>query len=128
LRPAANGKTILLAEDDPFISRMYVTKLTSAGFTVQLTTNGRDTYEQIKATKPDLVLLDNNMPELTGFEVIKALQSDGENDIVSKIVMLTNSADPHDRKQAVALGVEYWVKAEMTPRDVLEQINKRLKL
>jgi CheY-like chemotaxis protein len=125
--PAAhNGKTILVAEDDPFISRMYQTKLQSAGFVIAMAANGRDAYEQIKSIQPDLILLDINMPELTGWEVIKALQADGQDEMVKRVVVLTNSADPNSRKQAANLGVEFMVKAELTPHDVLEQINKRL--
>ena len=123
---AGAGKVILLAEDDPFISRMYQTKLESAGFNVHLFNNGRDVYENIKTVNPDLVLLDINMPELTGFEVVKALQADGADDLISKIIILTNSANPKDRQLASDLNIDYVVKAEMTPHDVLDMINKKL--
>jgi CheY-like chemotaxis protein len=123
---AANGKHILLAEDDPFISRMYMTKLTSAGYQIELVNNGRDAYDRIKSQNPDLVMLDINMPELTGFEVVKALQADGASQLLHKIIILTNSANPADRKLANSLGIDYVVKADLTPHDVLDQINKKL--
>jgi DNA-binding response OmpR family regulator len=50
------GKTILIAEDDPFILRMYQIKLEGAGFTVVVKTNGRDAYEYIKESRPDLFI------------------------------------------------------------------------
>jgi two-component system cell cycle response regulator DivK len=120
-----NGKTILLAEDDPFISRMYQTKLTSAGFNVVWVNNGRDAFEQIKSIAPDLVMLDVMMPELTGFQVVAALKADGLL-IASKVMMLTNSASPKDRQQAADLGVDYLIKSDLTPREVLDHINKKL--
>jgi CheY-like chemotaxis protein len=123
-----NGKSILLAEDDPFISRMYQTKLTSAGYGVTLVNNGRDAYEQIKSLDPDLIIMDINMPELSGFEVINAIKNEGSSSILDKTIVLTNSANPADHKQADDLGVDYMIKAEMTPRDVLEHINKKLGL
>jgi two-component system, cell cycle response regulator len=122
---ASNTKKIVLAEDDPFISRMYQTKLKSAGFTVLVTNNGRDAYDQIKSNQPDLVMLDINMPELSGFEVIRALQNSNAFPL-SRIVVLTNSADPKDLKMAASLGVEYMIKADMTPKGVLDYINKKL--
>lgn len=131
VRPEAqsqNGKTILIVEDDPFISRMYQVKLTGAGFTVNSSTNGREAYELIKATKPDLVLMDINLPEMTGFEVVKSLRSDGEEALLKKVIILTNSANPDDRKLASEYGIDYVVKAELTPHDVLVQINKKLGL
>jgi two-component system cell cycle response regulator DivK len=120
-----NGKTILLAEDDPFISRMYQTKLTSAGFNVIWVNNGRDAFEQIKSSAPDLVMLDVMMPELTGFQVVTALKADGLL-VASKVMMLTNSASPKDRQQAASLGVDYLIKSDLTPREVLDHINKKL--
>ena len=122
----ANGHSILLAEDDPFISRMYETKLTNSGYKVDKVNNGRDAYDFIKNNSPDLVMLDINMPELTGFDVCKALISDGVPDLAKKIIILTNSANPVDRKMANDIGLEYVVKADLTPRDVVEKINKRL--
>jgi CheY-like chemotaxis protein len=122
----SNGKTILLAEDDPFITRMYQTKLTTGGFNVVVANNGRDAYEQIKATNPDLVMLDINMPEMTGFQVIQALKADNVD--ITHVIVLTNSADPGDREQATHLGLEYLVKAELTPQEVLQHITKKLGL
>lgn len=121
-----NGKSILLAEDDPFISRMYATKLTNAGYKVDWANNGRDAFDFIKSNNPDLVLLDINMPELTGFDVIRALQADGVVNLSGKVIILTNSANPADRKMANDLGVDYVVKAELTPRDVVEKISQKL--
>lgn len=120
-----NGKKILLAEDDPFISRMYQTKLTGAGFNVTVVNNGRDAYEQIKSSVPDLVMLDVMMPELTGFQVVAALKTDGHL-TADKVMILTNSANPKDRKQAADLGVDYLIKSDLTPREVLDHIHKKL--
>src|SRR5438309_1675269 len=88
----ANGKTILIAEDDPFISRMYETKLKSSGYGVIVENNGRDAYEQIKAQHPNLIMLDLNMPELSGFEVLAALKSDSFDFSTSPVIVLTNSS------------------------------------
>ena len=66
----ANGKTVLIAEDDPFIARMYDVKLRSEGYAVVLRNNGREAYEAIKLQRPDLIMLDLNMPELTGQELL----------------------------------------------------------
>ena len=124
----ANGKTIFIAEDDPFIARMYETKLGAAGFTVVLASNGRDAYEGLKAAKPDLLLLDINMPELSGFQVLAALVADGVDLAGLPIMVLTNSSNMQDMKTAQSFGAEYMIKAELTPRSVLERIQKKLGL
>jgi CheY-like chemotaxis protein len=125
---APNGKTILIAEDDPFISRMYETKLRYAGFDVVVKNNGRDAYEEIKLKKPDLIILDINMPELTGLEVLSALQGDGFDFNTTPVMMLTNSANQSDRDTAKKYNVDYLIKAEMTPREVLELIHQKLNM
>lgn len=122
----SNGKTILIAEDDPFISRMYETKLRNAGYVVTLKNNGRDAYEAIKASRPDLMILDITMPELSGLELLAALHNDGYDFTTSPAIILTNSAETSDRHTAQNLGADYLVKADMTPSDVLDRINTKL--
>jgi DNA-binding response OmpR family regulator len=125
---APNGKTILIAEDDPFISRMYQTKLSNAGYNVVVKTNGRDAYQTIKDTSPDLLMLDINMPELSGFEVLAALKNDSYEFTTHPVLILTNSSSQEHRDLAKGYGVDYLIKAEMTPRDVLERINAKLNI
>ena len=120
------GKVILIAEDDPFISRMYEIKLQGAGFKVILKTNGRDAYEAIKAEHPNLCVLDINMPELSGLDVLGALQGDNFDFTTMPVIVLTNSSADADRKRAYSFGADYLVKAELTPREVLNMINKKL--
>jgi DNA-binding response OmpR family regulator len=117
-------KTILIAEDDPFISRMYQIKLEGAGFRVLLKNNGRDAFETIKTEHPNLAVLD--MPELSGLEVLSALAGDGFDFSGMPVIVLTNSSELSDRNKARSFGAEYLVKAELTPRQVLDMIDDKL--
>ena len=119
-------KLILIAEDDPFISRMYQIKLEGAGFRVIVKNNGRDAFEAIKAEHPNLAVLDINMPELSGLEVLSALQNDNFDFSSMPIIVLTNSSELSDRNTARSYGAEYLVKAELTPREVLNMISEKL--
>jgi DNA-binding response OmpR family regulator len=121
-------KTILIAEDDPFISRMYQIKLESAGFHVVVKNNGRDAFEAVKTEHPNLAVLDINMPELSGLEVLSALQNDGFDFSSMPVIVLTNSSELSDRNTAHSYGAEYLVKAELTPREVLDMISQKLGL
>jgi CheY-like chemotaxis protein len=121
-----NSKHILIAEDDPFISRMYQIKLEGAGYRVTVKNNGRDAFETIKSDHPNLTVLDINMPELSGLEVLAALQGDGFDMASMPVIVLTNSSELSDRKKAQSFGAEYLVKAELTPRQVLNMIGEKL--
>lgn len=123
-----NKKLILIAEDDPFISRMYQIKLESAGFNVIVKNNGRDAFEAIKSEQPNLAVLDINMPELSGLEVLSALQNDNFDFATMPVIVLTNSSELSDRNTAHSYGAEYLVKAELTPRQVLTMISEKLGL
>ena len=122
-----SNKSVLIAEDDPFISRMYQIKLTNGGYNVTVKNNGREAFESIKASKPSLIMLDLNMPELSGLEVLAALKNDNFDFAKTPVVVLTNSSKDDDRKTAQGYGAEYLVKAELTPKQVLEIINNKLK-
>jgi DNA-binding response OmpR family regulator len=122
----SNGKTIMIAEDDPFIARMYETKLGLSGYKVVLANNGRSAFEMIKELKPNLLLLDINMPELSGFEVLGALAAENVDFAQMPVMVLTNSSNLADKKSAEGFGAEYMIKAEMTPRMVVERINSKL--
>ncbi len=121
-----DAKTILIAEDDPFISRMYQIKLESAGFRVLVKNNGRDAFEAVKSEHPNLAVLDINMPELSGLEVLAALQNDSFDFSTMPVIVLTNSSELSDRNKAHSFGAEYLVKAELTPREVLNMISAKL--
>lgn len=121
-----NGKKILIAEDDPFISRMYETKLTAAGYEVLLKNTGREAYEEVKRSMPNLLMLDLNMPEMSGLELLAALNAEGVDMTSCPVMVLTNSSNPKDRDVAMRYGAEYFIKAELTPRDVLDHINQKL--
>jgi CheY-like chemotaxis protein len=128
LDDAGDAKLILIAEDDPFISRMYQIKLEGAGLRVLVRNNGRDAFETIKAEHPSLAILDINMPELSGLEVLSALQSDGFDFTSMPVIVLTNSSELSDRNKAQSYGAEYLVKAELTPRQVLNIIDAKLNI
>lgn len=125
-QPTDSRKVVLVAEDDPFISRMYQIKLESAGLRVVVKANGREAYEAIKAAAPNLLLLDINMPELTGLELLSALASDNFDFSTMPIMVLTNSSNPEDKKTAQSYGADYLVKADYTPREVLDMIQQKL--
>jgi CheY-like chemotaxis protein len=127
-QPASDSdqKTILIAEDDPFISRMYQIKLEGAGFRVLVKNNGRDAFEAVKTEHPNLAVLDINMPELSGLEVLAALAGDGFDFSTMPVIVLTNSSELSDRNKARSFGAEYLVKAELTPRQVLDMIDDKL--
>ncbi len=126
--PVANSEKaeVVVVEDDPFISRMYEMKLAKAGYKIVMGVNGQDAVKLITEHQPKLAMVDINMPEMSGLDAIAQLKSNGYDFSRTQVVFLTNSNNPNDIDKAKALGADYLIKADQTPRNVLELIQKKL--
>lgn len=121
------NQKVLLVEDDRDLIEMYETKFKMEGFEVIKAENGVGALELVKREKPVIILLDIVMPELDGFQVLKSLRADpGTKDI--PVILLTNLSQETDIKKGVELGaVDYLVKANFTPNEVVAKVRKVLK-
>lgn len=126
--PVANGEKaeVVVVEDDPFISRMYEMKLAKAGYKIVMGVNGQEAVKLITEHQPKLAMVDINMPEMSGLDAVEQLKSNGYDFSRTQVVFLTNSNNPNDIEKAKALGADYLIKADQTPRNVLELIQKKL--
>ena len=119
--------TILLVEDDSFISGMYQTKLTNLGWQVEVVEDGEAAWQRLqKDPLPDLVLLDIVLPKKDGFEILEGLRQD-ERTKGLPIILLTNLGQKPDVERGVKLGADdYIIKAHYTPTEVVEKITNLL--
>ncbi|MBM3210309.1 response regulator [Candidatus Saccharibacteria bacterium] len=117
---------IAILEDDPIISQMYRMKFEADGFSVALADNGRDGIQLVKEFAPDMILLDMQMPELTGDEALKEIRSyDWGKNI--PVIVLTNLGQEEAPAGIRELGIHsYIVKADLTPRQVVERVKAAL--
>ncbi|MFA6172854.1 MAG: response regulator [Kiritimatiellales bacterium] len=68
-------KSILLIDDDQFVTTLYKAKLQSEGFEVNAAHNGNEALEKLGQSRPDVIVLDLNMPGITGAELLKAIRA-----------------------------------------------------
>ncbi|MBR5878926.1 MAG: response regulator, partial [Akkermansia sp.] len=71
-----SNKCILVAEDDSAIRRVLADSLTGAGYDVRTAPDGRAALELLLSTPVDLALLDVNMPEISGFKLLRMMQKE----------------------------------------------------
>lgn len=115
---------IVLAEDDSFLSSMYVTKLQLSGYDVTHAEDGEKAVELIGSTKPDLILLDIVMPKKSGFEVLEEIKKNPELENIP-VILLTNLSQKDDVDRGLNLGAnDYLIKAHFTPSEVVSKIEK----
>jgi two-component system phosphate regulon response regulator PhoB len=117
---------IAIIEDDQAISQMYRFKFEAEGYDVQTAENGMLGLQLAETMKPDIILLDLMMPEMTGDQMLaKMRQTTWGKDI--KVIILTNMGEqeiPDTVKELNVNGVI--LKADMTPRQVAELVKKQL--
>jgi DNA-binding response OmpR family regulator len=117
---------VAIIEDDQAISQMYRFKFEAEGFTVNTAENGKLGLALVEDMRPDIILLDIMMPEMTGDEMLAKLrQKSWGKDI--KVVILTNKGEQEIPEGVKALNVSAVIlKSDMTPRQVAELVKKQL--
>jgi two-component system, OmpR family, response regulator AdeR len=117
---------VLITEDDISLQAMYQFKLEAEKFEVQVASNGIEGLEKAEAFKPDLILLDLMMPQLSGDQMLQRLrQTDwGAN---MRVIILTNVSRSEAPSVLRFLNVDrYVVKAHHTPAQIVSIVEEVL--
>ncbi|MDO4773601.1 MAG: response regulator [Candidatus Saccharibacteria bacterium] len=113
---------IAIIEDDPTISQMYRMKFEADGFDVRLADNGAIGVELAESFRPDIILLDMQMPEMNGAEALAAIRQQEWGKAIP-VIVLTNLGEEEAPAELKDLNVaSYIVKANMTPRQVVAAV------
>lgn len=117
---------IAIIEDDQAISQMYRFKFEAEGFEVQTAENGKSGLDLAENMKPDVILLDLMMPEMTGEEMLTQLRQTEWGQTI-RVIVLTNMGEQEIPPRIKELGVVGVIlKADMTPRQVADLVKKKL--
>lgn len=119
-------KIIAIIEDDLAIQRMYRYMLELNGYQVHTALNGKEGLSIINLVKPDLVLLDLNMPVMNGEELLIKLRA--HNSLANtQVFILTNISKAEAPSSLRVLNIDrYIVKAHHTPRQVAEMVQETI--
>ena len=96
-----NKKRILLVDDEPDFLLMLTYRLKAYGYAIVTAANGKEALEVIQDKSPDAILLDIQMPEMDGFEVLKAVRKQDKN---LPIFILTTFSDERRQEESKRLG------------------------
>lgn len=124
----ADKKTVLIVEDDVFLSDMYATKFAASGYDVQLAQDGGQCLDMLKnGLRPDMILLDVVMPKMDGIELLSAIKAD--KDLASfPVLLLTNLGQESDMARGMEAGAfDYLIKAHFTPSEVVRKVEEILR-
>ncbi len=116
---------ILIVDDDDTILLIFRTHLSKAGHTVETAVDGVDSLEKIQSFKPDLILLDINMPRMSGFEVVKKLKENAETKDIPVFIMTSLKQDANI-KRAYELGINEYITKPINIEHLKLRIDKFL--
>ena len=122
-----NGEPTVLVADDSLTARMRIDELLkSRGYRVCLAENGRQCLDFFQRELPDIVLLDNVMPEINGIEVCRAIKSDGRlKDI--PVLFLTALDDVEEKVKGLQAGADDYLTKPFEEEELLARIGALLK-
>ncbi|HUI70734.1 MAG TPA: HD domain-containing phosphohydrolase [Spirochaetia bacterium] len=123
-----NGKArILVVDDDEKTREIMRLLLQEKGHETIEAESGESALESMKAELPDLILLDVEMPGISGFEVVKRLKADNRTSTIP-VIMVTGLGDQRSRLQALANGAEDYLPKPVDPNELSMRVRNHLRL
>ena len=119
-------KKVCIIDDDPNLREIYLMKFNQDGFDVSLAVDGEEGMKLIRDNRPDIILLDLQMPVKNGVEVLQELEADGE---LSKIpVIILTNIDNEDAFREVGKFETrfYLIKSLTTPQKAVDYVKEVL--
>lgn len=122
----AGGKTILIVEDERFISELYTRALEKAGYSVSTAGDGEQALQIATTRDFDLILLDIMLPTMNGVDLLYKMKDPGSGKPVSaKVIITTNMDQKEETKDKVEQMADgYLIKAEVTPKELVAYVNQ----
>jgi DNA-binding response OmpR family regulator len=114
---------ILVADDDPDLLDLVAYALSQTGYLVVKASDGTEALAGFEAEAPDMVILDINMPGMTGFEVCSAIR--GRSTV--PVMMLTARGEEQDLVRALDLGADDYLTKPFSPRTLLARVKALLR-
>ena len=118
--------TILIADDDAASLELLKDALGSLGHRIVEASDGRDALLKVSIERPDIALIDIQMPGLDGFEVLRAVRA-LEPPVPCRVLALTAFAMGGDRERILASGFDGYIAKPVSISHVREQVQQLLK-
>lgn len=116
---------ILVIEDEDNIAIALDYLLTREGYAQSRLATGAGAVDQIRARKPDLVLLDVMLPEVSGYEICQSVRADASCENV-RILMMTARGSAMERRKGLAMGADGFISKPFELRELRDEVRRIL--
>lgn len=117
---------ILIVDDEPDIVELLEYNLRQAGYAVVTASDGATAMAEVRRQRPDLILLDVMLPDISGTEVCRRLRKDGSTEGIP-IMMITARGEEIDRVVGFELGADDYVTKPFSPREIVLRVQAVLR-
>lgn len=116
-----NGLKILMAEDEPDILRVMAKKIKNEGYDVLTAQDGQEAWEKIQDEVPDVILLDINMPKLSGFDVLRKVRENPA-EKWQPVIIISARRELEAMERSYSMEADHYIAKPCEIADVLKAI------
>ena len=124
--PPGGARKILVVDDAADVRQLARSSLAAVGFEVHEAGSGEEAIAMARTHGPDCVVLDVNLPGISGLEVCRLLRQDHRHRTTT-IVMLTGDAEPAEKVQAFSLEADDYMVKPFSPRDLVSRVTASMR-
>jgi two-component system, OmpR family, alkaline phosphatase synthesis response regulator PhoP len=116
-------KKIMVVDDKPELRTLLKSYLTQEGFDVAVASDGREALFVARREKPDLIILDVMMPEMSGYDFLRAYSREAD----TPVIILTARLEENDKVLGLELGADDYVTKPFSPRELTARVRAVLR-
>lgn len=124
---AADGARVLVVDDVAANVRMLASLLKTRGFAVLTAASGREGLDKVLSEHPDLVLLDVMMPDMSGYDVCRAIRANAATETLP-VVMVTALDQTEERVKGIEAGADDFISKPVSPPELLARVRSLLRI
>jgi two-component system cell cycle response regulator DivK len=124
-RKAGNGKTVLIVEDNELNMKLFHDLMEAHGYNILQTRDGMEALKLARAHRPDLILMDIQLPEVSGLEVTKWIKEDDDLRSIP-VIAVTAFAMKGDEEKILQGGCEAYIAKPISVTNFLKTVERFL--
>lgn len=117
-----NKKTVLIADDEPYVVRVLKLVLQKEGYEVNSVNNGKLALDAYKKNPPDIIITDVKMPHMSGRDLVEAIRKN-EGDQNTPIIVMTSTLESENRDWVSGVYGVSFVGKPVSPRELVRLVN-----